>query len=192
MAIKLVKLYAWEKSFAQKIFELRRKEAIQLYKLALTKSLNLSFVFASPILIALAIFGTYIALGSQLSASNVFITISLFNILRFPLTMLPLSNTNEENKKDRNKNKQKGIKYASEAKVTLDRFSEFLLKTEVKKPTILEDFAGVKIKKASFRWIQSETVNLKNLSLKIPEQSLVAIVGELGSGKSNLLSAIIG
>ena len=48
------------------------------------------------------------------------------------------------------------------------------------------------IKNFSFRYANAETDTLKNLNLNIPENKMVAIIGESGSGKSTLLRAIIG
>ncbi|PIO32539.1 hypothetical protein AB205_0105230, partial [Aquarana catesbeiana] len=45
---------------------------------------------------------------------------------------------------------------------------------------------------ASFQWETNGPPILKDLHIKIPEGSLVAVVGQVGSGKSSLLSAILG
>jgi len=44
----------------------------------------------------------------------------------------------------------------------------------------------------SFRYADAESDTLKNVSLTIPENKMVAIIGESGSGKSTLLRSIIG
>lgn len=49
----------------------------------------------------------------------------------------------------------------------------------------------VAIERGDFEWNVGETV-LKNIQISIPRGSLVAVVGEVGSGKSSLLSAILG
>lgn len=51
--------------------------------------------------------------------------------------------------------------------------------------------AQVAIEKGDFEWNMGEPV-LKNIDISIPRGSLVAVVGEVGSGKSSLLSAILG
>jgi len=45
---------------------------------------------------------------------------------------------------------------------------------------------------ASFSWGKTGIPVLKNLNIKIPEGALVAVVGQVGSGKSSVLSAILG
>lgn len=56
-AIKLVKMYAWEKSFANKVSDLRAREVKEIWKLAILKAVNLTFVFASPALVCIIVFG---------------------------------------------------------------------------------------------------------------------------------------
>jgi ATP-binding cassette subfamily C (CFTR/MRP) protein 1 len=49
----------------------------------------------------------------------------------------------------------------------------------------------VQIENASFGWEPDNTC-LKNINMKVKQGSLVAVVGVVGSGKSSLLSAILG
>ena len=52
---------------------------------------------------------------------------------------------------------------------------------------------SVEIVDASFIWDQdSETPNLNKINLTIPKGSFTAIVGIVGSGKSSLISSILG
>jgi len=49
------------------------------------------------------------------------------------------------------------------------------------------------LKNASFKWdIDSNDSVVKNISLKVKKYSLVAVVGQVGAGKSSLLSALLG
>lgn len=43
----------------------------------------------TPVLVALATFGVFAATGEELTASRAFMTITLLNIMRFPLVILP-------------------------------------------------------------------------------------------------------
>ena len=54
----------------------------------------------------------------------------------------------------------------------------------VDKPIVVED--------ATFSWNRDESPTLKNISVEIKPKKLVAIVGQIGSGKSSFLSAILG
>lgn len=51
----------------------------------------------------------------------------------------------------------------------------------------------VEIKDGNFKWDpESERLTLKDLNVKVPHGSFVAIVGMVGSGKSDVLSAVLG
>uniref|UniRef100_A0A8C5SIY1 Uncharacterized protein n=1 Tax=Laticauda laticaudata TaxID=8630 RepID=A0A8C5SIY1_LATLA len=51
---------------------------------------------------------------------------------------------------------------------------------------------AVKFHEASFAWNQDSDVTIKDITLEIAHGSLVAIVGSVGSGKSSLISAMLG
>jgi ATP-binding cassette subfamily C (CFTR/MRP) protein 1 len=49
------------------------------------------------------------------------------------------------------------------------------------------------MEEASFAWSKDTVIpTLNNISLKIAKNKLIAIVGQVGSGKSSLLSALLG
>ena len=50
----------------------------------------------------------------------------------------------------------------------------------------------IEVSKASLTWDYESKPTLTNLSFEIRRQKLVAVVGNVGSGKSSLLSAILG
>jgi hypothetical protein len=88
------------------------------FKNARIKNINITMVFGTPPVTACVIFATYEMLAGRLAATLAFTTLSLFNILRFPLVVLP-----------------KALRSLSEALASIARVEEFLL-TEV--PTDME------------------------------------------------------
>ena len=87
--IKAIKLYAWEQSFKERILSLRHLELTQIRHVAYLEVIQ-SLVFGStPILIALSAFAVYTAQGNALTPAVAFPALALFNLLRFPITMLP-------------------------------------------------------------------------------------------------------
>ena len=51
----------------------------------------------------------------------------------------------------------------------------------------------MRIEKTDFYWEKDqETPNLKDIELRVPHGSLVAIIGQVGSGKSSMLQAMLG
>jgi len=80
------------------------------YKNANIKNINITMVFGTPPVTACVIFATYEMLVGRLPATLAFTTLSLFNILRFPLVVLP-----------------KALRSLSEALASIARVEEFLL-----------------------------------------------------------------
>lgn len=50
---------------------------------------------------------------------------------------------------------------------------------------------AIAIKDGSFSWGGDSDVFLKNVNLTVPQQSLAAVVGTVGSGKSTLVSSLL-
>ena len=87
--MKIVKLQGWEKSFKTKILQLRDIELKHLFRYVMANVLSIVMWTAVPLLVALASFATYIFLGNELDVANALTSLALFDILRFPLFMLP-------------------------------------------------------------------------------------------------------
>lgn len=88
--MKIIKLYGWEKAFIDKVQAIRGKELANLRKINyLLCGLQVLWSL-SPFLVSFITFATYVALpGNILTAQKAFVSLALFNILRFPLVMLP-------------------------------------------------------------------------------------------------------
>ena len=50
----------------------------------------------------------------------------------------------------------------------------------------------VSLKNASLTWNLAESPTLEDINMEIDKRQLVAVVGQVGSGKSSLLSAMLG
>ena len=90
--IKVLKLYAWERSFEAKVNEIRRHEEGALIKAAYLNAIT-SFLWTSaPFLVALASFATFVLIDENnvLDANTAFVSLTLFNLLRIPLNILPM------------------------------------------------------------------------------------------------------
>ncbi|KAM9566456.1 multidrug resistance-associated protein 1-like isoform 2-T2 [Guaruba guarouba] len=84
---------------------------------------------------------------------------------------------------------------ATKTKVSLSRLEDFLCAEDINPEDVNTNYSGnhaVGFIGASFCWEKNGVPVLKNLSVSIPEGSLVAVVGEVGSGKSSFLSAVLG
>ncbi|XP_058652419.1 ATP-binding cassette sub-family C member 2-like [Onychostoma macrolepis] len=89
--IKVLKYYAWESSFEAQVQEIREKELKVMRKFAYLSSVS-TFIFScAPAIVSLVTFAVFVSVSPNniLDAEKAFTSISLFNILRFPLAMLP-------------------------------------------------------------------------------------------------------
>lgn len=85
-AMRVIKMYAWEKSFAKLVDVARRREVKWIrYKVILT-SINESLYFISAKLIILICLLTLVLLGYQLTAEAAFVTITMLDSLRLNMT----------------------------------------------------------------------------------------------------------
>ncbi|KAK0179174.1 hypothetical protein PV327_007989 [Microctonus hyperodae] len=179
--IKVLKLYAWEPSFEQQILKIRNKEIKVLKEAAYLNSAT-SFIWScAPFLVSLVTFATYVYVDDShvLDSKKAFVSLSLFNILRFPLSMLPMM-----------------IGSIVQAAVSVKRINSFM-NTEDLDPNNVQHDQSVShpliIQQGNFSWdSKTGSPTLKNISLKIEHGQLAAIVGTVGSGKSSLVSAFLG
>ncbi|KAM8799191.1 ATP-binding cassette sub-family C member 12-like [Eudromia elegans] len=223
--IKLIKMYAWEKSFATTIEGIRNTEKKLLEKAAYVQSVNSAL---TPIVSALATvltFTLHTILKQELTAAVVFSVIAMLNIMKFSIAILPFS-----------------VKAAAEAKVSLERLKKILV-TETP-PIYITNLKNsenaIILEDATLSWEQlnnySEKRNsdditntqsvhknqakrkalpscleapsqilpvetgrengtstiLQHLSFTVKKGKIVGICGNVGSGKSAIISAILG
>ncbi|XP_033468170.2 ATP-binding cassette sub-family C member 3 isoform X2 [Epinephelus lanceolatus] len=179
--IKVLKLYAWENSFKEKVLVIRQKELNVLRKTAYLGALSTMAWTSAPFLVALTTFAVYVTVDENniLDAEKAFVSLSLFNILRFPLNMLP-----------------QVISSMVQASVSLKRIQGFLSHDEldpdsVDRKNTATDFS-VTVINGKFTWAKEDPPILHNINMMVPQGSLMAVVGHVGCGKSSLISALLG
>lgn len=256
--IKFIKLSAWEDDFEERVKKERTSELGRLRSYLVFSSLSGMLWQSVPILVALASFATYVAMGNQLTAAVAFPSLALFNILRFPMAMLPGV-----------------INNLIEASVSISRISSFLNAHEVDESATRrlpspegepdavasggagagdrDDVFGaheelppaIEVERGNFKWPTTEEVKMaeakgvrlcgwcrkapekkaeatddskllsdaeegageskeeeevtpagrgvvSDVNLRIEAGSLVCVVGQVASGKSSLLQALLG
>ncbi|XP_037373973.1 ATP-binding cassette sub-family C member 11 [Talpa occidentalis] len=87
--IKLIKMYTWEKQFAKIIKELRRKERKLSEKCGLVHSLTTVTLFSAPTVAMVMTFLVHTCLHRQLSVSTAFATMAILNSLRLSVFFVP-------------------------------------------------------------------------------------------------------
>uniref|UniRef100_A0A8D0HCQ5 Canalicular multispecific organic anion transporter 1 n=1 Tax=Sphenodon punctatus TaxID=8508 RepID=A0A8D0HCQ5_SPHPU len=90
--IKILKFFAWEPSFEQRVGQIRARELKGLLHFAYLQSVSIFAFSCAPFLVSVASFAVYVLVDEthMLDAQKAFTAISLFNVLRFPLAMLPM------------------------------------------------------------------------------------------------------
>ncbi|CAD6187004.1 unnamed protein product [Caenorhabditis auriculariae] len=183
--IKVVKLYAWEIPMEEYIERIREKELELIRKSSTVRNILDSFNTASPFMVALFSFGTFVLSDSshKLTPQIAFVSLTLFNQLRSPMTMIALL-----------------INQTVQAVVSNKRLKEFLVADELdfgsidRSENIERSPNAVRVEDFTASWDDDENrkPTLEDIDLLAPRNSLIAVVGKVGSGKSSLLSALLG
>ncbi|XP_077634918.1 ATP-binding cassette sub-family C member 2 isoform X1 [Crocuta crocuta] len=178
--IKILKYFAWEPSFKKQVHELRKKELKNLLTLGQMQSLMMFLLYLTPVLVSVITFSVYTLVNSNniLDAEKAFTSITLFNILRFPLGMLPMV-----------------ISSMLQASVSTERLEKYLGGDDLDTSAIRRDHnfdKAVQFSEASFTWDREMEATIRDVNLDIMPGQLVAVVGTVGSGKSSLMSAMLG
>ncbi|XP_073750488.1 ATP-binding cassette sub-family C member 4 isoform X3 [Callorhinus ursinus] len=178
--IRIIKMYAWEKSFADLITYLRRKEISKILSSSYLRGMNLASFFIASKIIVFVTFTTYVLLGNVITASHVFVAVSLYGAVRLTVTLFfPAA-----------------IEKVSEAVISIQRIKNFLLLDEISQRTPQLPSDGkmiVHVQDFTAFWDKaSETPTLQGLSFTVRPGELLAVIGPVGAGKSSLLSAVLG
>ncbi len=90
IALQIIKIQAWEENFRTKLSNLRNIEMLKLRQYFITSAMSVSMYSSTPLLVSLATFGAYTMIGQHhLDVAQALTALALFDILRFPLFMLP-------------------------------------------------------------------------------------------------------
>lgn len=185
--IRVIKFYAWEFSFIKKLFNLRNEELSKIKTAHILRSMVIVFTSLSAIFSCIISFISYRAFIGQLSITLISTSFAFFDQLRLILLLLPMI-----------------ITLSVDGHVAYGRISTFLCAEElVFKPSFDGENDSLIVKNGNFEWDseekkggemleEKEKFGIKAISLNIPMDSFVTIVGSVGSGKSSLLSSLIG
>ncbi|KAJ1679682.1 hypothetical protein EV182_001553, partial [Spiromyces aspiralis] len=204
--MKVIKLYAWTKAFLDRIRQVRNeRELATLRRFGVLSAGQNVIMNIMPTMVSIVTFAIYALLDGKsrgpLNAQLIFVSVSLFNLLRFPLAMFPMV-----------------ITALVEANVALGRIHKFLICEELdssavvrqdyvrrsKRPDQSEDNGEkgrgsnilVQIKDGAFSWTSNPShiyqPAIEHVNLECRSDELMAVVGRVGSGKSSLISALLG
>ena len=176
-SMRLVKYFVWEKEISNQIGLIRTEEVKARRSLAKTEMLSgLSFLAVSTLVLFVAL-GVHVLRGQVLTPALVLTCVSLFGLLQEPIGHLP------------------GVlSRLINAWVSAKRIINFLEAEKVSGHEIAKqsDLNGCAIRFVNTNYKnEGSSFELKNLNIDITKGSTVAIVGEVGSGKTTILQMIL-
>ncbi|PVD27629.1 hypothetical protein C0Q70_12795 [Pomacea canaliculata] len=175
--MRVVKMYAWEPSFKKLITDLRSEETNVLLRISYLNMFMSVCCYFAPFLVTLATLATFVVVSpdNHLDARRVFVTLALLNLLRDPLDLL-----------------------AKLISLTAQVYYLKILLTVVYPPFNLNNVHcfstvdAISIRNGTFTWDKHYEPVLKNIDISVGVGRLVAVVGHVGSGKSSLISSLLG
>ncbi|CAL9753208.1 unnamed protein product [Musa acuminata subsp. burmannicoides] len=179
--MKILKLQAWDIQYLHKLEALRNTEYNWLWRSERVQLIS-SFIFwGAPMFISAATFGTCILIGIPLTTGRVLSALATFRMLQEPIFTIPDL-----------------LSVLAQGKVSADRIAKYLQEDEMKSDVVeivprTETEIDVEIDHGIFCWKKDSVYpTLENIQLKVHRGMKVAICGTVGSGKSSLLSCILG
>uniref|UniRef100_A0AAR2L7B4 ATP-binding cassette sub-family C member 5 n=1 Tax=Pygocentrus nattereri TaxID=42514 RepID=A0AAR2L7B4_PYGNA len=188
--IKLIKMYAWEESFEKKITDIRKKERLLLEKAGYVQSVNSSLTTLVPTLATIFTFIVHTTIGLPLQPSAAYTIIAVFNSMRMSMGLLPFS-----------------VKSLAESKVALARLKRLLLVKDPDPYLIQNNDLDSPSRPVANGLKRDEVLptevtqndthtphtnpTLRNITFTLPKGNLLGVCGNVGSGKTSLISSIL-
>ncbi|KAF8857585.1 hypothetical protein BDZ45DRAFT_803222 [Acephala macrosclerotiorum] len=183
--MKSIKLYAWGSAFMQKLNYVRNDQELKtLRKIGAAQSVANFTWSTTPFLVSCSTFTVFVLTkDTPLTTDIVFPALTLFNLLTFPLAILPMVITS-----------------IIEASVAVGRLTAFFVAEElqpdaviVKGPVDSNGDESVSVRDGTFSWDRHSDRNaLEDINFTAAKGELTCVVGRVGAGKSSFLQAILG
>ncbi|KAI8821178.1 P-loop containing nucleoside triphosphate hydrolase protein [Fimicolochytrium jonesii] len=197
--MKIIKMYAWESFFAQKLQAFRKTELHHLYIRRIGEIFGVLLGNLPPVIMFVAALGISTAVEKKpLDVNNIFVSLALFNLLKGPLVELSMS-----------------LPGVAVSWACVKRVVVFLNEGEI------DDYVdrnsgkpgSIHIKAGRFTWGAPEkdaedegeaasskddqakgtaVANLIDISVDVAPGEFIGLAGSVGSGKSSLLCALLG
>ena len=183
--MKSIKLYAWGAAFMNKLNFVRNDQELKnLRKIGAGQALANFTWSTTPFFVSCSTFAVYVLThDTPLTTEIIFPALALYNLLTFPLAVLPMVITS-----------------IIEATVAVGRLTAYLNAEELQPDAIIIKPAAeelgeesVLVRDGTFSWNRHENKSvLKNIHFTAHKGELSCVVGRVGAGKSSFLQSILG
>ncbi len=185
MLIEIFRLYAWSTAFLNKLNFIRNEQELKtLRKIGAAQSFANFTWSTTPFFVSCSTFAVFVLTKNEpLTTEIVFPALTLFNLLTFPLSVLPMV-----------------ISSIVEASVAVGRLTDYFTAEELQSNAVIHKEAAtqigdeaLRVVDATFTWDRKSGRNvLENVSFTARKGELSCIVGRVGMGKSSFLQAMLG
>ncbi|KAK7503669.1 hypothetical protein BaRGS_00005208, partial [Batillaria attramentaria] len=162
--VKILKMYAWEPSFFDKVNDVRNKELDNSWRATVFETIMHCYWCVTPYAVSVVVFVSYIYASEDhyLSPSVAFMVLSLMDILRHTMGLVPHI-----------------INCMVKTVVSFQRVNEFLFRNDLEEDVShdADNSEAISIKDGTFSWTSDATPTLKNIDVSVKKESLVAVVG---------------
>ncbi|PQE32064.1 abc metal ion transporter protein [Rutstroemia sp. NJR-2017a WRK4] len=183
--MKSIKLYAWGSAFMSKLNYVRNDQELKTLRKIGAAQAGANFTWSTtPFLVSCSTFAVFVlTTDAPLTTDIVFPTLSLLNLLTFPLAILPMVITS-----------------IIEASVAVNRLTSFLTAEELQPDAVIVKGAieedgeeSLSIRDGTFSWDRHADRNvLEDINFTANKGELTCIVGRVGAGKSSFLQVLLG
>lgn len=210
--IQAIKMYTWEKPFSDLIERARKKEINVIRATSYIRGVTMSFIIFTTRMCLFITILAYVLFEEHITAEKVFILTAYYNILRQTMTVffpqgitqvaeamvsirrlqkfmmydeMMSGNDTETNKHDANNEKTANL----DNETNVDSINH--RNSNVEQPKS-EGNDPITIERGFAKWFASENeYTLRDMNIRVRPGELIAIVGQVGSGKSSLLNVIL-
>ncbi|BGP15223.1 hypothetical protein JCM10213_000825 [Rhodosporidiobolus nylandii] len=135
--MRIIKFFAWEMPYLEKLQDYRAKELRQIRNLLVSRAATTGVAMSLPTLATVLAFVVYSQTGHEQTATSIFTSLTLFQLLRMPLMMLPMS-----------------LSTITDASNALSRLTEIFLADERSNTLDIDPDAkyAVQVSDADFQW----------------------------------------
>ncbi|KAF2664412.1 ATP-dependent bile acid permease [Microthyrium microscopicum] len=175
--IRQIKFAALERRWQQKILEAREVELKSLWGVMISDTILIGLWITGPVMLSTACLISYALITGRLEPSVAFTVISVLGKIEGTLSYLPELLTN-----------------LFDARISIKRIQDYLEAPD--KIDVAQVGDKIAFEDATIAWpadeLEEDTFKLHNINIEFPLGELSVISGRTGSGKSLLLSSILG